>query len=258
MRAFPRIALPRLRARRRRRSSGGRDPARTRRAPAALVVLGPLVLLVASCLAYAEGSDGRAGVFVLLASALNRLLCRATGPASYVTFFYAQFDDRRRRLSYVKAGHNPPLLVRTGAGLLAEAAAGGDTAGALSLMSEGPPLKLEAGGPVLGLFEGCRYEEGAVGMRGGDILVGYTDGVVEALNAEGAEFGEERLLDAVAASARLTAAEICDRVVQSVGDWSAGAPQHDDLTLVVLKVAAPEPASDSSQVGVLSVGCGRI
>lgn len=92
-------------------------------------------------------------------------------------------------------------------------------------------------GPVLGLFEGCRYEQGAVPMRGGDVLVGYTDGVVEALNTEGAEFGEGRLLEAVAASATRTAAEICERVVKCVGDWSSGAPQHDDLTLVVLKVA---------------------
>src|SRR5829696_4915993 len=82
-----------------------------------------------------------------LVSTLNRLLCQATGPASYVTFFYAQFDARTHSLGYVNAGHNPPLLVR----------------------KEGEPCdRLDLGGPVLGIFEGFRYEQGAVTLRPGD------------------------------------------------------------------------------------------
>ena len=150
-----------------------------------------------------------------LVSTLNRLLCRSTGPASYVTFFYAQFDARASALGYVNAGHNPPLLLRKG-GV--------------------PHEKLDLGGPVLGIFEGCLYEQGAVPLQPGDVFVGYTDGVVEALDAGGEEFGERRLRDCVASSAELTAEEICARVVRRVDEWCADTPQHDDLTLVVLKV----------------------
>jgi sigma-B regulation protein RsbU (phosphoserine phosphatase) len=150
-----------------------------------------------------------------LVSTLNRLLCQSTGPASYVTFFYAQFDARTSALGYVNAGHNPPLLLRRGSV---------------------PNEKLDLGGPVLGIFEGCPYEQGSVPMRPGDVFVGYTDGVVEALNTRGEEFGERRLRDCVAALSYLTAEEICARVVRRVDEWCADTPQHDDLTLVVLKV----------------------
>lgn len=150
-----------------------------------------------------------------LVSTLNRLLCQSTGPASYVTFFYAQFDARTSALGYVNAGHNPPLLVR----------------------KECEPCdKLDLGGPVLGIFEGFRYEQGAVRLRQGDVFVGYTDGVVEALDTRGEEFGERRLRDCVIELSDLTAEEICARVVRRVDEWCADTPQHDDLTLVVLKV----------------------
>jgi sigma-B regulation protein RsbU (phosphoserine phosphatase) len=150
-----------------------------------------------------------------LVSTLNRLLCQSTGPASYVTFFYAQFDARTSALGYVNAGHNPPLLLRKG---------------------HDPGDRLDLGGPVLGIFEGVRYEQGAVTMRPGDLFVGYTDGVVEALDARGEEFGERRLRDCVVSLSYLTAEEICARVVRRVDEWCADTPQHDDLTLVVLKV----------------------
>ncbi len=150
-----------------------------------------------------------------LVATLNRLLCHSTGPASYVTFFYAQFDARASALGYVNAGHNPPLLVRS---------------------SDEPCAKLDLGGPVLGIFEGCRYEQGTVTLQSGDVFVGYTDGVVEALNARGEEFGERRLRDSVVAFAHMPAEGICARLVRRVDEWCADTPQHDDLTLVVLKV----------------------
>ena len=157
----------------------------------------------------------RDGELSELVSTLNRLLCQSTGPASYVTFFYAQFDARTSALGYVNAGHNPPLLVR----------------------KEGGPCDgLDLGGPVLGIFEGFRYEQGAVPLRPGDVFVGYTDGVVEALDARGEEFGERRLRECVNELSDLTAEEICARVVRRVDEWCADTPQHDDLTLVVLKV----------------------
>lgn len=96
--------------------------------------------------------------------------------------------------------------------------------------------KLDQGGPVLGIFEGCRYEQGAVAMLSGDVFVGYTDGVVEALNGRGEEFGEPRLRDCVASNTHMTAEEICASAVARVAEWCDDTPQHDDITLVVLKV----------------------
>lgn len=174
--------------------------------------------------------DGALGELV---STLNRLLCQSTGPASYVTFFYAQFDELTSVLSYVNAGHNPPLLL-CHAGESPAAVAGSPTQGAAREVCAGQ--QFDRGGPVLGIFEGCRYEQGAVPMQSGQLFVGYTDGVVEALSGRGEEFGESRLRDCVASSAHMTAEEICARVVGRVDEWCAGTPQHDDLTLVILKV----------------------
>ncbi|HEY0100828.1 MAG TPA: GAF domain-containing SpoIIE family protein phosphatase, partial [Pyrinomonadaceae bacterium] len=165
-----------------------------------------------------------AGSLANLVSAMNRLLCRSTGIASYVTFFYAQFDAREGKLTYVNAGHNPPFLIRRREG--AETCE--------------PPvndyLKLATGGAVIGVFEHFGYEEETLDMQSGDLLFAYTDGVTEALNLAGEEYGEERLLVELAATTHATADEIRDRVASRLREWCAGARQHDDLTLLVLKV----------------------
>ncbi|HYO99376.1 MAG TPA: PP2C family protein-serine/threonine phosphatase [Pyrinomonadaceae bacterium] len=167
------------------------------------------------------------GSLANLVSAMNRLLCRSTGIASYVTFFYAQFDARQSKLAYVNAGHNPPFLIRR-----RETGAPGETAATAT----NDYLKLATGGAVIGVFEHFGYEEETLDMQSGDLLFVYTDGVTEALNLAGEEYGEERLLLELAAATNSTADEIRDRVASRLREWCAGARQHDDLTLVVLKV----------------------
>jgi sigma-B regulation protein RsbU (phosphoserine phosphatase) len=201
-----------------------------------------------------------------LVSTMNRLMYSSTTESSYATFFYAQFDERSRRLTYVNAGHNPPFLMRAGgderdaaeARLMLRcnrAAAGGapsmiQGAGAGVALMEAPVAStnkaeaatakltrmLTSGGPVIGVFSDCVYEQETIQLERGDVLVAYTDGVTEALNAEGEEFGECRLERVLAASARLSADEISERIVERVRQWCGSAPQHDDLTFVVLKV----------------------
>lgn len=161
----------------------------------------------------ANGSIDRLGDLV---AKINLLLCRSTGAATYVTFFYAQYDAEARRLTYVNAGHNPPMLLRARNG--------------------GTPYALTSGGPVVGIFEAPGFEQESIDLETGDILVAYTDGVTEALDEEGEEFGEERLLETINAATDLTADDIRDAVLRRVHEWSAGAPQHDDLTLVITKV----------------------
>ncbi len=144
---------------------------------------------------------------------VNRQVTGSMLEANYITLFYAEFDERSSRLNYVNAGHNPPLLVRQGISV----------------------EKLELGGTVLGLFREVEYEVGETEMKAGDMIVAYTDGLVEARNATGEELGEERLIKLVRYCARLTASETESSLLASVKEWTGGAEQEDDLTLVVIK-----------------------
>ena len=149
---------------------------------------------------------------------VNQQVAESVMDASYITFFYAEFDEQHSTLRYTNAGHNPPLLVRaarTGAEFVE---------------------RLDRGGTVLGLFCDVEYEEGELRLESGDALVAFTDGLVEARNPSGEEFGEERLIQTLLECARLSAANIEDRVLRTVEDWTAEAEQEDDLTLVIFKV----------------------
>ncbi|MGH9671922.1 MAG: PP2C family protein-serine/threonine phosphatase, partial [Bryobacteraceae bacterium] len=152
-----------------------------------------------------------------LAAKMNRLLYRSTGTNKYATFFYAQLEDRGRRLRYVNAGHNPPYLVRR--------------AGSIVEVTE-----LSAGGTVLGLFPEIKYRAEETDLRPGDLLVAFTDGVTEALNAEGEEFGEERLKDLLRGAVGAPAADISSALEDRMREWIGAAEQHDDLTFVVVTV----------------------
>ncbi len=147
---------------------------------------------------------------------INDSMCRATESSRYATFFYAVFDNSRNTLTYVNAGHHAPMLFRSGA-------ANG-------------PQRLDTGGMVIGLFPDSSYRQETLRLNAGDLLVIFTDGLVEANNAEGEEFGENRIA-ALAAQARLgSAAEIRDSILKGVEEFSNGQRLADDLTLVVAKV----------------------
>ena len=144
---------------------------------------------------------------------VNRLVAGSMLEANYITLFYAEFDERSSRLNYVNAGHNPPLLVR----------------------QDQSVQKLELGGTVVGLFREVAYEVGEIELNPKDTIVAFTDGLVEARNASGEELGEERLIGLVRQTARLTATEAEKSLLSSVREWTGGAEQEDDLTLVVIK-----------------------
>jgi hypothetical protein len=158
-----------------------------------------------------------------LAAQMNRFLHQSTGASHYATFFYAQLDERGRRLRYVNAGHNPPLLVR-----------GADV------------TELHAGGTVLGLFPEIECQEAALDLRPGDLLVAFTDGVTEARSPSGEEFGEARLEELLRAAAGLSAGEVLERLAAAMREWIGGAEQHDDLTVVVVAARDAEGAAVAS------------
>ena len=182
---------------------------------------------------------------------MSRLLWQSTSDSGYATFFFCQFDNETRNLTYVNAGHNPPMIVRR----LPDVAAGkgslrgrvinrrGESAGngeqsLIGGTSQDQVLitLLTAGGPIIGTFLDGAYEQATIHMESGDLFVAYTDGVTEALNPAGEEFGEERLRSIVAASLKLTACELTQRIIANVKDWQRDAPQHDDITFVVARV----------------------
>jgi sigma-B regulation protein RsbU (phosphoserine phosphatase) len=152
-----------------------------------------------------------------LAAQMNRLLYGSTATSSYATFFYMQLDLPNRRLRYVNAGHNPPFLVRR--------------------VGEGVTITgLTAGGTVLGLFPDVEYEDGDIDLRTGDLLVAYTDGVTEARNADGEEFGEERLTDFLRAAVGAPVEEVASTLTDRIREWVAAAEQYDDVTFVIAAV----------------------
>jgi sigma-B regulation protein RsbU (phosphoserine phosphatase) len=151
-----------------------------------------------------------------IVSKLNRLLFNSTHGEHYVTFFYAMFDMATQRLTYVNAGHNPPVY--------------------LSADSDSEFRQLTSGGLVAGAFEHAAYEQETVQMRPNDLLFLYTDGLTEALNDEGEEFGTSRMMETLKSIASLSADQIRDVVARRVKEWCAGMSLYDDLTFVVMKV----------------------
>jgi sigma-B regulation protein RsbU (phosphoserine phosphatase) len=149
---------------------------------------------------------------------VNQQIAESVMDASYITFFYAEFDEHRSTLRYTNAGHNPPLLVRAGTA------------------SEDRVERLETGGTVLGLFRDVEYNDAELKLESGDLLAAFTDGLIEARNPLSEEFGEERLIRTLLKHSHLPAAQIESQILRTVEDWTAEAEQEDDLTLVILKV----------------------
>lgn len=133
----------------------------------------------------------------------------------FVTLFYAILDIREKTLTFVNAGHNPPLLVSPG--------------------SSGVTL-LKARGIALGVIDDVDLEPVRVALSPGDVVVLYTDGVTEATNERDEEYGVERLSTLVQASKVSSAREIIDAIVEDVTAFAGSRPQFDDITLMVLKV----------------------
>ncbi len=146
---------------------------------------------------------------------VNRLVHETTDGERFITCFYGLIDPENKRLLYISAGHNPPLLLR----------------------ADGTSELLTQGGLPLGVFETSRYSESVVEFRSGDILVLYTDGVVEARNQADEEFGLKRLEEVVRAASDRRAHEIVRAITTAVDEHSSevGGPE-DDLTVSIIKV----------------------
>ena len=159
-----------------------------------------------------EFADQKARMANVVAD-VNRRLYQRSSPESYSTLVLGHFDAESRVFSYCNAGHHPPLI-----------------------FSNGDVRGLTIGGTVVGLFENWAFEGGETQLRHGDLALLFTDGVVEAENEEGEQFGTDRLIEIVRLNSFLTAEDIQSLIVEQVFDWASGTEQADDITVLCMKI----------------------
>jgi sigma-B regulation protein RsbU (phosphoserine phosphatase) len=153
------------------------------------------------------------GDLASLMTRLNKATCAKCPANRFITFFFSVLDTETGELAFANAGHNPPIVVRA--------------AGELQM--------LEGGGPVLGILPAAPYTEQCAHLDRGDLLVLYSDGVTDANNANFDEFGEDRFIEVLKRHRHQPAADIVAAVTNALAEFAAGAPQGDDITLVVAK-----------------------
>jgi serine phosphatase RsbU (regulator of sigma subunit) len=143
---------------------------------------------------------------------LNRILCDVMPVGKFISFFYGVLDNQKNRLTYCNAGHNPPLLFR----------------------ADGASTELDAQGAVLGQFPEWQYRQSELEMRSGDRLLLFTDGLVEACDADEEQFGEQRLIGVLQENSQSSAHNLMDLLLRAASRHCDGHFQ-DDASLIVLK-----------------------
>lgn len=175
----------------------------------------PAALLMATIQASLKTLAASPSSLEELVGRMNKYACsNSQDGRRFTTAFLAEYDPAVRTLTYVNAGHNPPVLRR----------------------QSGSLERLEAGGIPLGILENAPYAAGSTVLLSGDWLVVFTDGVVEAEDAKGEEYGEQRLLFVLHTGAALNPPQLLQNITIDLDRFVAGAPQHDDVTCMLVKV----------------------
>jgi sigma-B regulation protein RsbU (phosphoserine phosphatase) len=145
---------------------------------------------------------------------MNKYACsNSQGGLRFTTAFLAEYDSVKRIFNYINAGHNQPILRR----------------------SNGLIERLDVGGLPIGIQSEAKYESASVALAPGDWLIVFTDGLVEAENARGEEYGEARLLNAIQSGAAATPDDLLKRLMAELDLFVGNTPQHDDVTCMLLK-----------------------
>lgn len=141
---------------------------------------------------------------------LNQQIYNYTSANKFASFFYAVYDELQQTLTYCNAGHNPPLYFN------------GDEA-----------KRLTIGGTVVGILPNAVFEQETIHLNSGDVVLAYTDGIIESVNEYGEEFGEERLIQLVQRNRGLSAQELQQVIVTEVLSWTYEEERNDDMTLII-------------------------
>ncbi len=179
----------------------------------------PASLLMASLQASLRSQTLGAGESLeQLMANVNTLVFAASPINLYATFFYAQYDARSRSLTYVNAGHNAPIVLQRKSGAL-------------------ETIRLDVGGMPVGLLTEVPYRSARIDLACGDLIVLFTDGITEAMNVQEEEWGEANLFRTIRELDHASGPEeIVQAVFRSADEFAGQAPQHDDMTIVVLAI----------------------
>ncbi len=170
-------------------------------------------LLMASLRASLHAELGARKDVAALASRLNDFVHKSSESHTFITFFFGILDPAAGEMTYVNAGHNPPIHLEAGGGV----------------------RRLESTGFCLGMFSGVEYGSGSVRLAPGDLLCLFTDGITEGRKADREDFGEERLLAILRGNAGLDARDVMAKVFDEVRDFTGCADPSDDMTLVLVR-----------------------
>jgi len=174
----------------------------------------PAALLMATFQASLHTLSAQPGSLVELTCALNRFACEhSSGGRRFTTAFLAEYNPESGGLTYINAGHNAPILQR----------------------ANGTVDRLDKGGLPLGIMLDSTYDSGTSVIHPGDVLMVFTDGLIEAVNAAGEEYGEARLLSNLFANRACDAKELIARITRVLDFFVAMTPQHDDITCLVAR-----------------------
>jgi serine phosphatase RsbU (regulator of sigma subunit) len=174
----------------------------------------PAAMLMATYQASLKTLAATPSTLTELVSSMNNYACgNSQGGRRFTTTFLAEYDPASRRLTYVNAGHNPPMLRR----------------------KNGNIERLTEGGLPLGIIEGATYKSDSTAIAAGDWLAIFTDGVTEAENTAAQEYGEPRLMAALNANTAAAPQNLLNGIMMDIDRFAAGMPQHDDITLMLLK-----------------------
>ncbi|MFT4112696.1 PP2C family protein-serine/threonine phosphatase [Silvibacterium sp.] len=175
----------------------------------------PAAMLMATFQASLKTLSATHGPLTMLVERMNRYACsNSQNGRRFTTAFIAEYDPATRRLTYVNAGHNNPILRR----------------------ASGQIERLDVGGMPLGIMDGVPYASGEVLLASGDLLAIFTDGLTEAEDLRQQEYGEMRLQVMLHSGARLPARTLLETIMVDVDRFVGGAPQHDDVTCLLMKV----------------------
>lgn len=173
----------------------------------------PAALLMANLQAAVKANEHVRRQPQQLVALVNRLICENTTNNKFITFFYAVVDTVKQQLTYVNAGHNAPLLLR----------------------ADGRSERLTKGGVILGVLPDQQFAQATVTLQPGDQVLLYTDGISEAMNADGEDFGEERLAQLGRNHSALDSYAVLQRIQEAVVAFHQ-AEERDDRTMMLLQV----------------------
>jgi len=183
-------------------------------------------LLMANLQASLRTAIGVSGHLRDIVGRINDLIHSNTPPEQYITFFVGIFDPKAQTLTYVNAGHNQPMVIR----------------------EDGRTILLDKGGLILGALPEVEYEQDTIQLQSGDLLLMYTDGVSEAMNAEEEEFGEGRILEYVRMNLNREPGEILAGLEKEVESFIGNSPLADDFTLIFGRVEGKPSCACSAQL----------